>query len=75
MRAFIRLLGIVVLLAGWGVLVVLAVMSSTSGPFGWTAVFTAGAMACLFLALLAWSRLRAVRRGEVPARRTPSHRA
>ena len=75
MRVFVHLLGVVVLLAGWAALVVLAVLAGTSGSWSLLAVYAVGAAACLFLGLLASARLRSVRRGELPVRRTPSHRA
>jgi hypothetical protein len=75
MRVFVHLLGVAALLAGWAALVVLAVVAGTSRSWGPLALLAAGAALCLFLGLLSWSRFRAVRRGGIPARRTPSHRA
>lgn len=75
MRVLGPLLGVVVLLAGWVALVVLAVAAGTNSSWSVLAAFAVGAAACLFLGLLSFGRFRAVRRGQLPARRTPSHRA
>ena len=65
----------VVLLAGWVALVALAVVAGTTQSWGLLVAFAVGAAVCLFLGLLCVGRFRAVRRGQLPARRTPSHRA
>ena len=75
MRVLGPLLGVLALFAGWAALVVLAVVAGTSRSWGPLAGFAVGAAACLFLGLLSFARFRSVRRGELPARRTPSHRA
>jgi tetrahydromethanopterin S-methyltransferase subunit E len=68
-------LGALIFLAGWGVLVWLAVLRAQDKEWGFVAIAAVGAAACLFVALLLWTRMRAVRRGETKPRRTPSHRA
>jgi hypothetical protein len=75
MRVLGPLLGVLALFAGWAAQVVLAVVAGTNRSWSLLAAFAVGAAACLFLGLLSFARFRAVRRGELPARRTPSHRA
>jgi uncharacterized membrane protein YfcA len=71
-------LGALVFLAGWGALVWLAVLRAQDQDWGWVALAAVGAAACLFVALLLGTRMRAVRRGETGPghpRHAPSHRA
>jgi arginine exporter protein ArgO len=80
MRPLRLLLAAVVLLLGWGALVAVAIVlgaraSSGSEPWRDAIVAAVGAAVCLVLAMLAWTRRAAVRRGDVAVRRTPSHRA
>jgi hypothetical protein len=75
MRVLTPLLGIALSFAAWAALVILAVVAGTSRSWGSLAVFAVAAAACLFLGLLSFARFRAVRRGQLPVRRTPSHRA
>jgi hypothetical protein len=75
MRVARHSLGALLLLVGWAALVVLAIDAGTSRTWGSVAGYAAGAALCLFLALLVFARLRALRRGELPVRRTPTHRA
>lgn len=74
MRATGHLLGVVVLLAGWAALVWLAIDAGRGSSWPLAAGAGVGAAVCLFVALLLTRRFRAVRRGELAPRRTPSHR-
>lgn len=75
MRVLTPLLGVALCVAAWVALVVLAVVAGADRSWGSLTVFAVAAAACLFLGLLSFGRFRAVRRGQLPVRRTPSHRA
>ena len=70
---FLGFLG-VIFLAGWLVLVALAIDRGRSSLWGPALGLAVGAAGCLFVALGLFARRRRVRRGELAARRTPSHR-
>jgi hypothetical protein len=79
-RVVLLALGALVFLAGWGALVWFAILRAQDQDWATVTVAAVGAAASLFVALLLWTRLRAVRRGEPPAparaaRHKPSHRA
>jgi hypothetical protein len=79
-RVVLLALGALLFLTGWAVLVWFAILRAQDQDWATVGLAAVGAAASLFVALLLWTRLRAVRRGEPPAdapapRRKPSHRA